>query len=443
VGNNEWLDIDVLDDYLEGKLDAGMMYKVERISLEDPFVAQALAGLSESKKRAQSLSLLQKQLQERVAQKPVERKMWRITSQRLSIAATAAVLFITVSVLFWMRRENHQQKQAEIASNKAKSIEVDIKPEITAAAPVDTFLAKSKAETLINQEKVVRALDKTLHKGSGAVAMNKSTRNEALDYSVLHDKPVGAMKLKREISDSQINMSAAVPTKVPAPPVQALEGRVAGIQVQASHGSVKGVVLDGQGRPIPGANVKMAGNNMETITNMSGEFALPVGKEDEKVSLEVASIGYNKKNIEAKADQKLNIRLEENSAGLSEVVVVGYGTNRKKSITGAVSKVKQDTAFDATLSLKLPRSTVANPASPLAGWEAYNNYLKSNNGLYRNGDMLVELQFTVKEDGSPSRIKVLRSPSKEMEKEAIRLLNAGPKWIYDKSKNKGMLKITF
>lgn len=65
---NEWLDIEVLEDYLDGKLDAKAMYQVEKLSLEDSFVAEALAGLSQSPKRTQSLSLLQKQLQERVAQ---------------------------------------------------------------------------------------------------------------------------------------------------------------------------------------------------------------------------------------------------------------------------------------------------------------------------------------------------------------------------------------
>lgn len=138
MGNNEWLDIEVLDDYLEGKLDAGMMHKVERISLEDPFVAQALAGLTAAKKRTHTLSILQQQLQERVAEKPAERKMWRITSHRLSIAATAAVLFLTVSILFWMR-ENYRRQQAELASRKVKNVEVELKPEVAATTPLETL----------------------------------------------------------------------------------------------------------------------------------------------------------------------------------------------------------------------------------------------------------------------------------------------------------------
>lgn len=124
--NNDWIDIAILDDYLEGRLGEDTMYQVERITLEDPFVAEALAGLAEAKKRNTSLSILQKQLQERVQQRPVERRRWNFTTQRLSIAATAAVLFVTVTVFFWMR-ENQRQEQALATAKKAQGIEIQLK----------------------------------------------------------------------------------------------------------------------------------------------------------------------------------------------------------------------------------------------------------------------------------------------------------------------------
>ena len=133
MSNSDWLDIDVLDDYLEGKLDSITMHKVERVSLEDPFVAQALAGLMEVKSRTHTLSTLQKKLKERVANKPVERKRMHIGSHRLSIAAAAAVLFITVSILFWMKEANRRE-QAQIAAGKASNVEVNIQPEVASAA---------------------------------------------------------------------------------------------------------------------------------------------------------------------------------------------------------------------------------------------------------------------------------------------------------------------
>jgi hypothetical protein len=418
VGNNEWLDIDVLDDYLEGKLDSGMMHKVERISLEDPFVAQALAGLTEAKQQTHTLntlSILQRQLQERVAQKPVERKMWRITSHRLSIAATAAVLFVTVSILFWMR-ENHRQQQAELAANKNKNIEVNLKPEVAAVAPVDT-VTRSTEKPAVVKEKVEQALDKTLANGGQALAKNK--RTAAMENATLEDKNFATTKLQRKPRIQQTLI--AEPDKISPPPVQALQGKVAGIQMQTNLNSVSGVVKDIQGRPIPGANIKMIGDDIRAITNVSGEFTLPVNK-NENVSLEVASIGYSKKNIEAKANDKLNIRLEQTNSSLNEVVIARSSDYNKKN------------AFLID----------TNAIQPLAGWESYESYLKQNNKLFSSGGLTVQLGFTIDRDGKATNIKLLKGQNAAMNKEAIRLLENGPKWKYDaEGLNQGSISIKF
>ncbi len=126
VEDNNWLDIDVLEDYLDGKLDPRMMYRVEREALEDPFVAQALAGLSQSPKRArQSVSLLQKQLETRIAGYDETKRASVITGQRLSIAATAALIFILGSIIFWMKY-NYNQK-----STVPAAVEVNLDPQHT------------------------------------------------------------------------------------------------------------------------------------------------------------------------------------------------------------------------------------------------------------------------------------------------------------------------
>ena len=156
MNNNGWLDIDVLGDYLDGKLDAKAMHSVERLSLEDPFVAEALAGLSISPKRGQSLSLLQKKLQDRIAQKPVAQKRWQITSQRLSIAAAAAVLFVTVSLLFWMRESSNRKqiasstsKKVEVAiAAKKESVKAKIRTKRPANGPIATVMATAEKETV-------------------------------------------------------------------------------------------------------------------------------------------------------------------------------------------------------------------------------------------------------------------------------------------------------
>lgn len=121
--NKDWLDIAVLEDYLDGRLDAKTMNRIEREALEDPFVAEALAGLSESPKRSlNSISILQRQLQERIVEQQSSKKRTIITWQRLSIAAAAAVMFIAVSVVFWMREDNRRKQLAALP----KKVEVTI-----------------------------------------------------------------------------------------------------------------------------------------------------------------------------------------------------------------------------------------------------------------------------------------------------------------------------
>ncbi|SDL95169.1 hypothetical protein [Pedobacter antarcticus] len=123
--NNDWLDIAILEDYLDGKLDAKSMHQVEKHALEDPFVAQALAGLAEHPSRmSQQVSLLQKQLYERTAVQRQQKKSSVFTWQRLSIGAAAAVMFITVSVIFLMRERAGKE---QLAANP-KKVEVDLGP---------------------------------------------------------------------------------------------------------------------------------------------------------------------------------------------------------------------------------------------------------------------------------------------------------------------------
>lgn len=142
--------MEVLEAYLDGKLDAKTMNKVEREALEDPFVAEALHGLSQSPKRSlESISLLQKQLHKRIAAHETDKKVSVFTWQRLSTASAAAVLFIAVSIMFWMRHDQHQKELA----GKGKKIEVTIAPNVPVTnedspvkSPAEPVLAKTTAD---------------------------------------------------------------------------------------------------------------------------------------------------------------------------------------------------------------------------------------------------------------------------------------------------------
>ena len=108
--------------------------------------------------------------------------------------------------------------------------------------------------------------------------------------------------------------------------------------VPQQHRTIKGIVKDANGEPIIGANVIVKGNKtIGVITNLNGEFSLEVPS---NATLQISYIGYLNKEVKVSGNQvSFNIQLEEDSKTLDEVVVVGYGTQKKANLTGAVSSV--------------------------------------------------------------------------------------------------------
>ena len=100
---------------------------------------------------------------------------------------------------------------------------------------------------------------------------------------------------------------------------------------------ISGKVIDANGDPVIGANVVEKGTTNGTITDMSGNFVLSVNP---NAVLSVSYIGYDSKYIQVKDRSSFTISLEEDSELLDEVVVVGYGTMKKKDLTGAVGTLK-------------------------------------------------------------------------------------------------------
>ncbi|MBQ2857913.1 MAG: TonB-dependent receptor [Bacteroidaceae bacterium] len=117
------------------------------------------------------------------------------------------------------------------------------------------------------------------------------------------------------------------------------------LAVTQQTAKIKGTILDAKnGEPIIGANVLVKGTTNGTITDFDGNYELeaPVGS-----TLTVSFIGY--KTIEVKATaEKQTIRLAEDTETLDEVIVVGYTTQRKESLTGAMTTVKSDKLKDVT-----------------------------------------------------------------------------------------------
>lgn len=103
---------------------------------------------------------------------------------------------------------------------------------------------------------------------------------------------------------------------------------------------VKGVVKGPDGLPVIAANISQKGANNATITDLYGNFTLPVS--GHQPVLIISYIGYVTAEVNVSGRPFVEIVLQEDVAALEEVVVVGYGTMRKKDVTGAVSSVRTE-----------------------------------------------------------------------------------------------------
>lgn len=131
---------------------------------------------------------------------------------------------------------------------------------------------------------------------------------------------------------------------------------------QANEGQISGAVSDGR-EPLIGASVMVKGTTIGTITDLDGHFSLAIPQNGKELTF--SYIGYITQTLPI-SQSFMDVRLEENNATLDEVVVVGYGTKKQTSITGAVSQVSPKPAAPRSTAIKeFARTDIAMPTVQL------------------------------------------------------------------------------
>ena len=125
--------------------------------------------------------------------------------------------------------------------------------------------------------------------------------------------------------------------------------------VQQKSKIVTGTILDVTGMPVIGANVTVKGTTQGTITDMDGKFSLEVAEGD---ILQVTYIGFANQEVKVGTQTNLSVTLKEDAEALDELVVVGYGTQKKVNLTGAVTAITGE---------KITKRPVTNTTTMLQG----------------------------------------------------------------------------
>ncbi|SHF84485.1 TonB-linked outer membrane protein, SusC/RagA family [Arenibacter palladensis] len=164
-----------------------------------------------------------------------------------------------------------------------------------------------------------------------------------------------------------------------------------GFQQANAQQTITGTIVDELGQPIPGANIVIKGTTTGVVTDFDGNYSIEASPTDELV---ISYVGYTTQNIVVGSKTTINVNMELDQQLLDEVVVIGYGTAKKKDVTGAVARVSSEsfanqplTRVDEALQGRAAGVTVAKAnGAPGAGIKVR---IRGVNSITGNNDPLV------------------------------------------------------
>ena len=240
----------------------------------------------------------------------------------LIMRTTFILLFVCI---FYTMAENGYTQNARVTLNKRNVSLKDVLNEIESQTDY-LFIYNNEVNT---REKVsVKAKQQAVSN-----VLKSLLKNKDVDYSMEGNHIILSARKKKVESDKETL------SKV----------------VQQQKKRITGTVVDAAGEPIIGANVVEAGTTNGTVTDVDGSFLLDVG---DNATIRVSYIGYLEQEVTSTGKTSINVTLLEDTQSLDEVIVVGYGTQRKANLTGAVSNVQIG---------QLDKRTVAQTSSALQG----------------------------------------------------------------------------
>ena len=172
-------------------------------------------------------------------------------------------------------------------------------------------------------------------------------------------------------------------------PYLALKSTVDPIKNEAVQQTITGTVTDSDGVLLPGASVMVQGTSIGTTTDFDGNFSIDANPGD---VLEVSYVGFETTTIEVTQETKYSIQLAANTSELDEVLVVGYGTQKKSDLTGAVSSVVAE---------EFNKGVVNNPGNLLQGKVSGLNVTNTSGEPGAGQDIIIRGVGTLRSGTSP------------------------------------------
>ena len=407
--NKNHIDKELFRRYLSDEMTDAERNAFEKELQKNSFEAEAMDGFENvsSAKFENDLNELSKKISSK-----------KTKSRIPYFAAAATILLLITSGIIWMQLNSQQpiQKVSEVTIDKAekKTVEPVRKDSAKTQTEVtdDTAIEqagekqseiKTKAEQAPAKEKKTEEEEKVITEEQFAVdeaeIISKTIPVQAEEQALAKDTPV------KITPNKSIELAQTKPT-----PFQRLN------TAPTKENVIRGQILsDTDGLPLPGVTVIEKGTDNGTITDINGNFKMKLENDSNPV---IASfIGMEPTKFQPKKDSDNIITLTTDDVALSEVVVVGYGSQQKNSVTGSTMEV--------------PDESITSDAEPICGMNKYKAYLKEEAILpddYETDKVVVRLRFTIANSGEIQSFENLNDADESFYEQAKIIVFNGPAW---------------
>lgn len=396
--------------YQSGEMSYAEQYRFERQLQDDPAFADAYEGFLLIEKDKVDLSKVVGELDRRLEERIAEKKTRLIPLWFYSAAAGLLISIGAGWLVFFSDK---------VVAPETKNETRILKEEKSNGDEVSTIPKTPKSDELFEEGEEL--------KGEGSLKARGYIKNKEEDLAEQSKVPKSVVPIEEE--DNYEVAESVQPLAVPGnegakykknpkivirgslevTPISAAQAATARKSVLRASNLIKGKVVDEAGQGIPGVMIQESKNQF-VHTDSAGNFSIHAIEGD---SLNLAYIGYQPKDVLVGKDDFNAIVLEEDSKSLNEVVVTGYSTQQKRSVSGAVN-------------VEAKKMKVKESPVPAQGWDSYNAYLVEKAKIARQKGS-VTVSFTVNADGSLSNFQA--KGKKSLRDLAIQIIKEGPAWV--------------
>ena len=375
-------------DYIRGLRKGKEAHRLEKESMKDPFLADAMDGYSQVEgNHEERIEKLRMQISAHTVKHTNSSKRKNSYAITWSIAA-CLVIGIGISTYFLFLKKSMTDNVFIAKEDIPSAVFEPVTPKEEISS-----LAEAKMKQDSTHEVIVKQADK-----KNIVAKSKTTpKPQSVPIAAT---PVIEEATGEETAGQAIMLEETIVADTNTSHSEVPEMKMAKVAAP-NRNLIKGKVTDEKGEPIIGASVAYTGTNTGTITDLNGEFTLK--KEEGDKELTAQFIGYEPVEIPVDTSRTMLSAMNKDKQTLDEVVVVG-------------TKDKYQTP------------------QPVTGKRKYKKYLEEN--LIRPNDKCkdvkgeVILAFFVDKEGNPQNITIVHGLCESADKEAVRLVKEGPKWTF-------------